>query len=91
MSLLPFLHAVSKANYNVNPKQALQLNVVLVCHRSIRNDSTIYNSIRDMVNGHGAKYRMGDKPFARLEAGDREGHWGIIEKYFGGSKIPNNV
>ena len=44
-----------------------------------------------MVNGHGAKYRMGDKPFARLEAGDREGHWGIIEKYFGGSKIPNNV
>lgn len=81
-----------KANYRVNPKHAVQLNVILVCHRSIRNYGAVYNSIRDMVNNHGAKFRLGEKPFQRVEAGDRKDHWGAIEKYFGGTqKLPNNM
>lgn len=82
---------ISKANYKVNPQHAVKLNVVLVCHRSIGNYVGIYNSIRDMVNAHSAKFRLGDKPFQRVEAGDRKDHWGVVERYFGGTKLPNNV
>mmetsp|Transcript_21287 Transcript_21287/g.46192 ORF Transcript_21287/g.46192 Transcript_21287/m.46192 type:complete len:966 (-) Transcript_21287:493-3390(-) len=82
---------IAKANYRVNPQHAVKLNVVLVCHRSIRNHGAIYDSIRDMVNTHSAKYRLGDKPFQRVEAGDRQDHWGMVEKYFGGTKLPNNI
>ena len=81
-----------KANYKVNPQHATKLNIILVCHRTIiQKHGGVYNSVRDMVNNHNAKYRMSDKPFALVEAGDRKDHWGAIEKYFGGTKLPNNM
>jgi len=82
---------ISKANYRVNPQHAVKLNVVLVHHKTIRNFTQIYNNIRDMVNNHGAKYCLSDKPFSLVQAGDRGEHWGAVEKYFGGTKLPNNV
>ena len=83
--------AVSKANYRVNPQHAVELKVVLFGHRSIRNYSAVYDRIRDLVNGHSAKYRLGNKPFEYIPAGDKRDHWGAVERYFGGTKLPDNM
>ena len=82
--------AVSKANYRVNPK--LELKVVLVGHKPIKNFNAVYDRIRDLVNGHQAKFCFGAKPFSYIQAGDKKDHWGAVEKYFGGNqKLPNNI
>ena len=44
-----------------------------------------------MVNNHNSAYQFGSKPFQMVEAGDMREHYGAIEKYFGGTKLPNNV
>lgn len=89
--MLFFVCTVSKANYRVNPNHAVELKVVLVGHRSIKKYDLVYDRIRDMVNGHNAKYRFGNIPFEYVEAGDGHDHYGKVERYFGGSKLPNNV
>ena len=71
---------VSKADYRVNPNHAVQLKVVLVGHRSIKNFNHVYDKIRDIVNGHHSHYSFGQKPFAYVKTGDREEHWGAIER-----------
>lgn len=53
---------------------------------------SVYSTIRDMVNNHGSKFRFGANPVAYIQAGDRQDHWGAVEKYFGGTKkLPNNL
>jgi len=61
---------MSRARFNVNPKKAVQLNVVLVHHKMLkRGHLDVYNRIRDLVNRFEAQYRFGDKPHTVIEAG----------------------
>lgn len=82
----------ARANFNVDPNQAVQLNVVVFYHSKIKAEPAlkVYERIRDFVNGLKTYYRFGQKPFAMVEAGDRERHWGAFEKYFSG-KAPENL
>lgn len=51
----------------------------------------VYKQVKDMVNGANSTYRLKDKPYL-VEAGDRDKHWGAIEKHFGGygKKTPDS-
>lgn len=69
----------------------MELNVILVYHRTLRNHMGVYNRVKDMVNGANSTYRLKDKPYL-VEAGDRDQHWGAVEKHFGqyGKKTPDS-
>jgi len=83
---------VSKANYKVNPKHAVQMKVILVQNKTLRDTSKVYNRIKEMVNGQNSKYRLGDQPHEVISVGTGREHYGAIEKHFAsGSKLPNNV
>jgi len=82
---------MSRADFKVQPGKAVPLQVVLVKNRNIRNPEIVYNRIRDLVNQFNASYRFGEKPYAVVEAGDMEKHWGAVEKFFGGTKLPPNI
>jgi hypothetical protein len=84
------LCSVSKANYNVNSNKAVTLNVILVYHQSLKNSMKVFNTIKQMTNEFNSTYRLGEKPYQIVKAGDREQHWGAIEKFFGGSKAPDS-
>eukprot|EP00804_Cyclotella_cryptica_P022927 CCRYP_018744-RA/>CCRYP_018744-RA protein AED:0.29 eAED:0.29 QI:71/1/1/1/1/0.85/7/1036/740 len=75
---------ISKANYKVDPGKAVSLNVILVYHRSLRNYMNVYNKVKQMTNDFNSTYRFGERPYQLIEAGDKEQHWGAIEKYFHG-------
>ena len=77
----------------VAPNKAVNLNVVLVYHRELgRCFQNVYERIRDLVNNFNSSYRFGAKPYAMVEAGDVQRHWGAVEKYFGnGKKLPSNI
>lgn len=81
---------ISKANYRVGSGR-VEMNVVVVYHRSLgRSFSGVYDRIRDLVNNFNAAYTFGRQPFAVVEAGDEQHHWGAVEKHFSGQQ-PNNV
>lgn len=82
--------AVAKANYKVNPNHAVLINVVLVHHKSLKNYMNVYNKIKKMANDFNSTYRLGEKPYQIVQAGDKEQHWGAIEKYFGGKNAPDS-
>lgn len=82
---------IAQANYQVNPQRAVKLKVVLVRHRTISHFLPVYNRIRDLVNNHNSTYRLDEKPFSFVEAGDQADHWGRVEKYFSGTQLPDNV
>ena len=84
------LTLVSKANYKVNPNHAVTLKVILVYHRSLKNSMNVYNTIKKMANDYNSTYRLSDKPCEMIEAGDREKHWGAVEKYFDTKKAPDS-
>lgn len=81
---------LARCNFNVDPKQAVQLNVVVFHNTKVREVTKVYERIRDCVNGLRTFYRFSAKPYAIVEAGDNERHWGAFEKYFSG-KAPNNL
>lgn len=82
---------MNTANYNVDPGRAVKLNVVLVYNKDLKQCANrVYDSVRNLVNKFNASYRFGDKPFAMVEAGDSEKHWGAIERHFS-QKQPKNV
>jgi len=82
----------AKANYNANPNKVVQMNVVVVYHKSIKSSyQSVYKRVADMIRHHNATYQFGSKPFGVVEAGDMNQHWGAIERYFGGTKLPDNV
>ncbi len=84
--------AAVKANYNANPNKVVQMNVVLVYHKSIKASyQAVYKRVADMIRRHNATYQFGSKPFGVVEAGDMNQHWGAIERYFGGTKLPENL
>jgi hypothetical protein len=74
---------INRANYNVRANEAVTLNVVLVFHHSLgRSIDMIYGKLRDNVNKHQSNYRFGDRPYAYIEAGDNDHHWGPVERHF---------
>ena len=50
----------------------------------------VYNTIKKMTNDFNSTYRLSDRPCEMIEAGDREKHWGAVEKYFNTKKAPDS-
>lgn len=84
--------AIAKANYKVPSSQVLSLNVYLVVHRDLdKSAGTLYNRVRDLVNGFNASYKFKDKPYKHITVNpDDRHHWGSVEKNMSGN-VPNNV
>merc|ERR1712151_272622 len=84
---------ISQANYKLNPKAAVQLNAIIICHQDlVRFINPVYNRLAGIVNKFNASYRFGAKPHATIKVGDLERHWGEVEKYFAsGGKMPKNI
>lgn len=83
---------LGRANFNIDPKQAIQLNVILFYSTKLRSAGVlkVYERIRDLVNGLKSRYRFGVKPYAIVETGEMAKHWGAFEKYFSGT-LPANL
>ncbi|GAX18425.1 aubergine [Fistulifera solaris] len=85
---------LSKAKFNVNTSQATTLNVVLVCSAFLIERGggykDTYDRIRDLVNGHNAKFRLGNKPHEVVKVDMNKSHHGAVQKHFSG-KVPANV
>lgn len=82
---------MNRANYRVDPGRAVEMNVVVIFHRSLgRAVDQVYGKIRDNVNKFNASYRFSDRPHAIVEAGDNDQHWGAVERHFSQSQ-PDNV
>jgi len=83
---------LSQANFKVQANQAVKLNVVVVYHQELeRSFGRVYERLRDLVNKFNSYYQFGAKPFATVRAGDMDRHWGSVEKFFGGTKMPANI
>jgi hypothetical protein len=82
---------LSRANFNIDPKRVLTLNVVVFYHFKLRSTAIrVYNQIRDLVNNFKSFYRFGEHPLALQEVGDNGRHWGEVERYFS-QKMPCNI
>lgn len=88
--VLLLFRTVSKANYRVDPKKAVSLNVILVVHKSLRNYLNVFNKIKRMTNDFNSSYRFGERPYEIVQAGDREQHWGAVEKHFNSKQVPES-
>jgi hypothetical protein len=88
-----FAPKLVRANFNVDPQQALQLNVVVFYNLKLSRESAlkVYERIRDLVNGLKTFYRFGTRPYAMVEAGDRERHWGEFQRFFVPGNVPENL
>jgi len=83
---------LSAARFNINPKESNTLQVIVVCNERIRDAMNVYSKIRDIVNGYNASYRFSQQPVQFVKAGDREKHWGAVEKCFADkSLVPENL
>merc|ERR1712238_561946 len=52
----------------------------------------VYNKIRDLVNSYKATYRLSIQPVQVVSAGDRERHWGAVERCFSDRSLnPSNI
>jgi hypothetical protein len=85
-----FSRMLGRADYNVDPSHAMPLNVIVFYNHRIKGPLKVYERIRDFVNSLRTYYRFCIQPFAMIEAGDREGHWGAFQCYFSGP-APENV
>lgn len=82
---------LGRANFNIDPKKAVQLNVVVFHHPHLHACAIqVYERIRDFLNNFHAQYRFGTRPYALVETGDNERHWGAFERYFA-AKAPDNL
>eukprot|EP00934_Nitzschia_sp_Nitz4_P001230 Nitzschia sp. Nitz4//scaffold129_size63868//31071//34237//NITZ4_006199-RA/size63868-augustus-gene-0.56-mRNA-1//-1//CDS//3329534905//1230//frame0 len=79
---------LSKADFNVNPKRATTMNVVLVFHKKLNQSARqVYQRVRDFVNGYNSSYRFSVSPVEFVEAGDNEQHWGAVERCLSNPKF----
>lgn len=81
---------LGKAKFDVNPKSATKLNVVLFHNNRLRDVSKVFETIRDLVNSFNSHYRFGNTAHAIVPVGDNERHWGEVEKFFS-SNVPQNL
>lgn len=83
---------LGKANFSVDPKKAVQFNVVIFHHPRLGQGAMrVYQCIARHVNSLKTYYRFADKPYASIATGDGPSHWGAVEKYFGSGKVPQNL
>ncbi|KAG7361420.1 Piwi domain containing protein [Nitzschia inconspicua] len=83
---------LNKASFNIHPKESNVLQVVVFYNDRIRGAINVYNKIRDLVNSFNSIYRLSDKPIQLISAGDRERHWGAVEKCFADPTLdPENI
>jgi len=83
---------LAKAHFQVEAKQAVKLNVIVV-HNKLIEWQDIYGKVKDLVNGHNARYRLPDKPYQIVRTeNDQDRHWGAVEVNFGkAKKLPANI
>lgn len=84
---------LKSANFRVEKGKALQLNVIVVYHRSLSHTfGKVFDRLRDIVNRLNSTYQFSLRPYACVEAGDMERHWGSVENYFkSNTHIPDNI
>jgi aubergine-like protein len=83
---------LASANFKVNPNEVTNLNVVVIVHQSVEGQTrTMYGRVRQMVNRCNASFRFPEEPYEIVAAGDLERHWGAVERFFGGTRLPDNV
>jgi len=83
---------ISKARFNVNPNDAVCLNVIVVYHQELeRKYLQVYERLRDLINNLGTSYTFSQKPFACVRAGDLDKHWETVENYFRRELLPDNI
>lgn len=82
---------ISRANWSVEHKNSVEMNVVVIHHQSLSNHVIrIYEKIRDLVNNHNSYYRFSSKPFSLLSTSGDEDHCKGVQDYFHKS-LPDNI
>jgi len=82
----------SRANFKVQPGQAVELNVVLIYHRSLKHfTDEVFGRICKTVNTFGSKFRFKEGSFDRIEAGDMKDHWNAVSSYLTTTKVKPNT
>jgi hypothetical protein len=83
---------LGSAKFNIEPKSANKLNVVVFHHRNLAQGAmSVYVRIRDFVNRFCTSYRFGDRPVELIAVGDNEAHWGEYNKFFTSRKARDNM
>ena len=60
---------LARASFNIEPKAANSLQVIVFHNERIRGAEGVFNKIRDFVNRFDALYRFGDRPVKLISAG----------------------
>jgi len=84
---------LSKSNFRVAANNGTTLNVVVFHNSMLRTSdvTSVYNRIRNMVNGFGSTYRFGEKPTDIVNTGkDDRTHIGEVQKHFAGG-VKDNI
>lgn len=83
---------LNRASFNIDPRKANTMKVIVFHSKKIQGAIDVYNKIRNLVNGYNATYRLDDKPLEMIAAGDREKHWGVVERAFSDPSLnPENI
>jgi len=83
---------LSRASFNIQPNESNTMQVIVFHNDRIHGAIQVYNKIRDIVNGYNATYRFGETPAQIIKTGDRERHWGEVEKCFSDPSLnPENI
>ena len=78
---------IARANFDVQPNEAVVLNTIVVHHKNIEWKST-YKSVARMVNNYNATFRFPDHPHTVLEVeDDQERHWGSVATHFSSTAV----
>jgi aubergine-like protein len=82
---------ISRADYRVDRNRAVEMNVVVVHHDSLRNNvPMIYEKIRDLVNKHNSHYRFSESPYGLISASNDDEHCKAVQGYFR-ERLPDNM
>jgi hypothetical protein len=62
---------LSKATFNVDPRKAVELKVVLIYHQRYvnRNEDELFGRLVEMVNQFKARYTLNYKPYLKIPVG----------------------
>jgi hypothetical protein len=61
---------LSRATFDVDPRKALHLNVVLIYNQRIgQGADQVFAKVVDLVNGLNSRYRLNPKSFIKLSVG----------------------
>jgi len=82
---------LGNASFNVQPKEATEMNVVVVYNRCLRNWEDVYEKISSIVNKYSATYRFPRRPYAAVEAGNGPDHCLAVITFFDKANLPPNV